>query len=91
MKNKAKITNKCDGLIMSNWLSDDGSYKCKAIRRSDGSIENGCGEPCSWIMGKAGCGIPPWESKNGIKINPCAPDEPDTKKPGAVLTGQGKV
>lgn len=67
----APITHRC------NDTYEYGTIKCQAVRHADGTITGaGCGEPCSWIMGKGGHGIPPWTTTpEGYRRNPCEPDE----------------
>jgi hypothetical protein len=48
---------------------------CSGKRYSSGRIEDNCGEPCSWIMGKTGHGIPPWKpDADGYRAEPSQPD-----------------
>lgn len=44
-----------------------GSEKCRACLSSDGHISGArCGEPCGWIMQKAGHGDPPFRWKRKL-------------------------
>ena len=71
--------------VCTTRLTEDGSansysgevlYRCGAERWSDGTVVGArCGEPCSWIMGKAGHGEPPWRNLPGnVRCNPHVPD-----------------
>lgn len=68
---KAPITHRCNGTY------EYGETKCTMARHADGTFSGiGCGEPCSWIIGKSGHGEPPWQTLEGnIRRNPCEPDE----------------
>lgn len=57
-----------DAVVVSRCIMhyEYGAYKCHAALMSDGTIEGRyCGEPCSFIMKKAGAGSPPfhWRRK----------------------------
>lgn len=66
----APITHRCDGTY-------DYDVKCSMVRHADGIFTgHGCGELCSWIMGKSGHGVPPWKlNPDGTRFNPTVPDE----------------
>lgn len=72
-----RLTHRCDGQKQNDdyQVSQDFHVPCKAVRYSDGTVEGTCGEPCSWIMGKSGYGVPPWESNaKNERMNPLEPD-----------------
>ncbi len=55
-----KILSKCTGVI---WGCDGEHAPCQAALMEDGSYSgHGCGEPCRWVMKKAGEGEPPFLS-----------------------------
>jgi hypothetical protein len=49
---------------------------CDGKRFADGTVEGGCGESCSWAIGKSGYGDPPWPiNGDGTRYDPTIPDE----------------
>ncbi len=66
----APITHRCTGSY------EYGDIKCTMARHADGTFSgDGCGEPCSWIMGKSGHGDPPWQtSADNMRQDPTIPD-----------------
>jgi hypothetical protein len=64
----APITHRCGRRLYET--------TCEAVRRADGTIEGNalCGEPCDWVMGKAGHGTPPWQTVDGMRRDPSTPD-----------------
>lgn len=68
---RAPVTHRCTSVI---YAIGDGEVDCHALRRADGTVEDTCGEPCSWVMGKSGYGFPPWEPVNGLRRDPSEPD-----------------
>lgn len=76
---KAPVTHRCDGRISPDggYCDEDDKVDCQAFRRADGTVENSiqCGEPCDWIMGKSGHGIPTWTTNEvGNRRDPGQPD-----------------
>jgi hypothetical protein len=73
---KSPITHRCDGRHSPDGAScpAEKTVACAGFRRSDGSLEQTCGEPCSWSMGKAGHGLPPWTTLDGMRFDPSTPD-----------------
>ena len=79
------ITHKCDGMISPNggYCEAHERVLCPATRSSNGAIFDSerCGEPCDWIMGKAGHGNPPWEvNADGTRRNPQEPDNDQSRR-----------
>lgn len=69
-KQEAPITHRCIATI-----GYDGAEQCQGYRRADGSFHDICGDPCSWIMGKAGVGRPAWKNIDSHRRDPSQPDE----------------
>jgi hypothetical protein len=70
--NTSPVTHRCDG----TYGYDPLVTKCTMARHSDGTFSGyGCGEPCSWIMGKGGSGVPPWRTFDERRD----PNEPDSE------------
>lgn len=83
---KSPITHRCDGRISPDggYCEEENKIACPAFRRADGTVEGSaqCGEPCSWIMGKAGHGNPPWQTNaDGTRRDPGEPDAPTPSSP----------
>jgi hypothetical protein len=43
-----------------------GETKCKAVHYSNGETRSTCGEPCAFVMRKAGAGHPPYLDRDTI-------------------------
>ena len=70
MRKKARITHRCVAAY------EYGTIACEGKRHSDGTIAGRtCGDACSWIMGKAGHGSPPWHNVNDERRDPFEPDD----------------
>jgi hypothetical protein len=73
-----KPTHYCDYMYDDHYSHPE---LCCGVRYSDGSFENTCGEPCSWVMGKQGHGQPPWPlNPDGTRFDPAAPDPEEKDK-----------
>jgi hypothetical protein len=56
------ITHYCVGTVKEQ--ASNRRRPCHAFRTSDGQVYLNCGEPCPWIMRKAGEGYPVWTEED---------------------------
>ena len=70
------ITHRCiDDMLAPGEFSGGERVRCNGVRYNNGNLEDGCGEPCSWMMGKSSHGKPPWQTTpDGYRTDPGEPD-----------------
>jgi len=56
----AEVLSHCDAF--EGPMTD--GLRCSGVFLADGSMQNTCGDPCSFIMRKAGSGNPPFLTEN---------------------------